>query len=98
MDTFGDIDAAIDAVARRNPAIDRVANRDRLAGTLALELFDPASPDAALGDVDPVGLGEVARLIAEAKGSARQPALDDVFDGRFLPDPAARARNHAVTA
>lgn len=94
-DTIYNIDAAIDAVARRNPSIDRAANRARLIGTLALEMGDEAAT-LGLGDVDDARLREIARLIAEAKGYAHQPAPAEVFDRSFLVPPSDRARMRAV--
>lgn len=96
-DCVADIDAAIEAVARRNPALDRAANRARLTGTLSLEMGDAAA-QAGLGDFDDARLTEIARLIAEAKGYAHQPAPAQVFDRRFLPPPADRARIPATGA
>lgn len=90
-DTIADVDAAIDAVAQRNPRIDRMANRARLIGTLSLEMGDPSGQ--GIGDADPNRLKEIARLIAEAKGYANQPEPEEVFDASFLPAPAERALN-----
>lgn len=90
-DCVADIDAAIDAVARRNPALDRAANRARLTGTLALEMGDAAA-QAGLGDIDDARLAEITRLIGEAKGYAHRPAPTEIFDRRFLPPPDQRAR------
>lgn len=89
-DCVADIDAAIDAVARRNPALDRAANCARLTGTLALEMGDTAAQHG-LGDVDDARLTEIARLIAEAKGYAHRPAPSEIFDRSFLPPPGDRA-------
>jgi NitT/TauT family transport system substrate-binding protein len=90
-DCVADIEEAIEAVARRNPALDRAANRARLTGTLALEMGDAAA-QSGLGDIDDARLAEIARLIVAAKGYARTPAPEEVFDRRFLPPVADRAR------
>ncbi|WP_138469327.1 ABC transporter substrate-binding protein [Poseidonocella sp. HB161398] len=82
---------AIEAVARRNPDIDRAANLARLEGTLALEMGDAAARDG-LGDIADARLAEIARLIAGAKGYAHCPAPAEVFDRSFLPPPSERAR------
>src|SRR5690606_32733862 len=96
-DTVADIDAAVEAVARRNPALDRTANRARLLGTLALEMGD-AEAQAGLGDVDDARLAEIARLIVAAKGYAHTPAPAEIFDRSFLPPLAERARMPAPGA
>ncbi|MGO4910018.1 ABC transporter substrate-binding protein [Pseudorhodobacter sp. W20_MBD10_FR17] len=92
VDTVADIDAAIDAVARRNPSLDRAANRARLMGTLALEMGDEAAAPLGLGDVDDSRLRTIARLIAEAKGYTKQPAPEDIFDRSYLVPSAERAK------
>jgi NitT/TauT family transport system substrate-binding protein len=88
-DTIADPEAAIDAVARRNPALDRRANLARLTGTLALEMSGAA---AGLGGVDPARLARAIDRIVAAKGHARRPAVDEIFDARFLPPVAERVR------
>ncbi len=94
-DTVADIDAAIEAVARRNPALDRKANRARLVGTLALEMGDAAATQG-LGDVEDARLETIARLICEAKGYAHRPSPAEVFDRSFLVPPSERARMPAA--
>lgn len=89
-DTVADPDAAIDAVARRNPQIDRAANRARLTGTLAFEMSHPDGRQNGLGDADDARLTEAARLIATAKGLPHRPAPDQIFDHRFVPALADR--------
>ncbi len=87
-----DIDAAIDAVVRRNPAIDRPANRARLAGTLTLEMAHPDAARHGIGDLDDDRLQRSIALIVKAKRHPRLPAIDEVFDRRFLPPLAERPR------
>jgi NitT/TauT family transport system substrate-binding protein len=96
-DTIADIDAAIDAVARRNPNIDRSANKERLAGTLALEMANPEGARLGIGEVDSDRLARAIDLIAKAKGLPRRPEPSEVFDRRFLPPLAERVRSLART-
>ncbi|MCC0068166.1 MAG: ABC transporter substrate-binding protein [Rhodovulum sp.] len=92
-DTVADIDAAIEAVARRNPQIDRKANRERLTGTLALEMGHPDGFADGLGDADDARLEGIARLIVETKGYAGAPPQPrEIFRRDFLPPKADRAR------
>lgn len=86
-DTFADPDAAIAAVARRDPAIDRAANHARLTGTLALEMAGAAD---GVGWVDMARLDRAIALICRAKGLPRVPAAAELFDARFLPPASAR--------
>lgn len=83
--TVSDIDAAIEAVARRNPAIDRKANRARLAGTLALEMSHPEIATLGLGPIDPVRLAETIDLMTRTKHLVRPPSPAQIFDSSFLP-------------
>lgn len=91
-DTVADIDAAVDAVARRNPGIDRAANRARLIGTLDLEMGDLPAQTDGMGDMGDARLAEIARLIVEAKGYAHQPTPSEVFDRSFLVPLEERTR------
>lgn len=90
--TVTDLDAAIEAVARRNPAIDRAANRARLAGTLALEMGDSDGARLGIGAVDPARLEAGVALIARAKNLGTEPPAARLFDDRFLPPPEERLR------
>jgi NitT/TauT family transport system substrate-binding protein len=94
-DTVADIGAAIDAVARRNPAIDRAANRARLEGTLTLEMAHPEGATLGLGAVDAQRLATCIEVIARAKSMAPAPDAQRVFDPSFLPEPDTRIRSLA---
>jgi NitT/TauT family transport system substrate-binding protein len=95
-DTVADIDAAIDAVAQRNPAIDRVANRARLAGTLALEMAHTEGATLGIGAADPARLAQTISLMHKAKRLAHATAPERLFDARFLPPVEQRVRSLAV--
>ena len=94
-DAIADPDAAIAAVARRNPKIDVKANRARLVGTLALEMAGPEGGRIGIGDADDGRIVAGATLIAKAKGLARVPAASEVFDRQFLPPFADRVTSLA---
>ena len=98
VDVAADIDAGIDAVARRNPAIDRVANRARLAGTLGLEMSHPEGAVLGIGDLDDARLSRSIDLIVSAKGHPRRPASEEVFIRDFLPPVTERVRSLARPA
>jgi len=93
VDTVHDIEAAIDAVVRRNPAIDRAANRARLAGTLALEMAHPDGATQGIGFADPARLAVTTALMAQSKGLALPPAPERLFDASFLPPLQERVRS-----
>ena len=94
-DTIADIDAAIDAVARRDPAIDRGANRARLAGTLALEMSHPEGAHLGIGDLDLARLDRAIAVIVEAKRHPRRPRAAELFTRTFLPPLSERVRTLA---
>ena len=94
-DTIADLDAAIEAVARRNPAINRAANRVRLAGTLGLEMSHPEGARLGIGDVDLGRLQRAIALIAEVKCLPAVPPVPAVFDRSYLPPLAERVRTLA---
>lgn len=95
VDAIADPDAAIEAVARRNPAIDRAANRARLLGTLALEMAHPDGQRFGIGEIDAARLKRTIALIASVKGLPSIPDVGAIFTDRFLPPLAARARTLA---
>ncbi len=93
VDTIADPDAAIAAVARRNPALDRVANRARLVGTLALEMAHAEGARIGIGAVNPERIAATAALMAKAKRLPTVPAAERLFDPGFLPPLQARVRS-----
>lgn len=98
VDVAADIDAGIDAVARRDPGIDRAANRARLAGTLGLEMSHPEGALLGIGDIDPARLERSIDLIVAAKGHPRRPSSDEIFDRSFMPPITERLRSLARPA
>ena len=91
-DAIADTDAAIEAVARRNRGIDRKANRERLLGTIGLEMGHPDGLRDGLGDADDARLAGIARLICETKGYPAPPQPHEIFRREFLPPQGERAR------
>ena len=78
--------------AKRNPAMDRVANRARLAGTLALEMRQPPNALCGIGDLDDARIERAIALIVGAKKLSHRPAAHLIFNRATLPPPEARAR------
>jgi NitT/TauT family transport system substrate-binding protein len=89
-DTLQNPVAAIEAVAARNPALNRAANLARLQGTLALEMAHPEGARLGIGEVDDARLGRAIALIVQAKGYPGTPLPGDVFSRAFLPPLADR--------
>ena len=97
-DTIADIDAAVDAVGRRVPTFDRLANRERLLGTLAVEMSNAEGARLGIGAVDEDRLARAIDLIVSAKQLPNRPAVGDVFTNRFLPPVSSRVRTLARDA
>jgi NitT/TauT family transport system substrate-binding protein len=95
VETVADIDAAIEAVARRDPTIDRAATRARLLGTLAGEMAHPEGGRIGIGAIDPARLAATIELMARAKRLPSVPSVDRLFSDRFLPPLAARVTSLA---
>ncbi len=95
VDTVTNPDAAIAAVARRNPAIDRAANRARLLGTLGLEMAHPDGARLGIGDSDDARLAAAICLIADVKKLPTIPKPQDIFMRAFLPPLFDRVRSLA---
>ncbi|WP_242218519.1 ABC transporter substrate-binding protein [Shinella zoogloeoides] len=97
-DAIADPDAAIAAVARRNPQVDIKANHARLVGTLGLEMAGEEGGRIGIGDADDARIVAGAALIAKAKGLPRVPAPSEVFDRSFLPPLGERVTSLAKNA
>ncbi|MGE0801191.1 MAG: ABC transporter substrate-binding protein [Lautropia sp.] len=95
VETVAAVDAAIEAVARRDPKIDRAANRARLLGTLAVEMADPEGARIGIGAIDPARLAASIELMARAKHLPSVPSVDRLFSARFLPPLAERVTSLA---
>ncbi|MDM0014816.1 ABC transporter substrate-binding protein [Variovorax sp. J22P168] len=96
VDTVADIDAAMDAVVRRNPSIDRVANRERLAGTLAVEMAHREGGMLGIGAVDMARIRQTIELMGRTKQLVHPPRAERLFDSRFLPPLTQRVRSLAA--
>jgi NitT/TauT family transport system substrate-binding protein len=88
--TIANPNAAIDAVARRNPNINRAANHARLVGTLALEMAHAEGATLGIGEMDDARLQRTIELIVAAKHHPRVPNAHEVFNRQFMPPLGAR--------
>ena len=91
--TVSNIDEAIEAVARRNPAIDRSANRARLVGTLSLEMSHPEIAELGIGAINAGRLAGTIALMTRTKHLTRPPLPARIFDSSFLPPANQRLRS-----
>jgi NitT/TauT family transport system substrate-binding protein len=82
---INDIDGAIEAVAKRDPKIDKAANRARLVGTLALEMAHPEGASHGIGFMNETRVQESIDLIVEAKKYSHKPLVAQIFSAAYLP-------------
>lgn len=84
-DTLDDPEAAIDAVARREPLIDKEVELARLMATLEDEMSHPEGATIGIGAVDPDRFKRAIDIVVEANDLPATPAPEAVFTDAFLP-------------
>jgi NitT/TauT family transport system substrate-binding protein len=89
-DTLADPDAAIEALARREPLLNKALEKQRLMYALKTVVFTPEVAAAGVGDVNDERLKRSVAQLAGVFELPRQPAPSEVFDRRFLPPLAER--------
>lgn len=89
-DTIANPDAAIDALAKREPLINKDLEKRRLMYALRTVMFTPEVATAGVGDVNDERLKRSVAQLAGVFDLPRQPAPREVFDRRFLPPLAER--------
>ena len=85
IDTIADSNAAIDALAKRNPAVNRESNLRRLMGTLQLEMGCAEGGVLGVGDVDDARFARGIDLLVTTKNLPYHPTVRELFDRSFLP-------------
>ncbi|MGD0849343.1 ABC transporter substrate-binding protein [Bradyrhizobium sp.] len=89
-DAIADPQAAIDAVATREPLIKPAIERARLDATLADEMSHPEIAKIGLGDVSDERMTKAIDILVKAKELPRTPATSEIFDRSFLPPASER--------
>ncbi|HXX03041.1 MAG TPA: ABC transporter substrate-binding protein [Xanthobacteraceae bacterium] len=84
-DALKDPDAAVAAVAKREPLIKVAVERERLDATLQDEMNHPEIAKIGLGNVDMARLKRSIDILVEAVNLPRTPSVDEVFTPAFLP-------------
>jgi NitT/TauT family transport system substrate-binding protein len=87
-DALKDPDAAIAAVAKREPLIKTSVERERFDATLKDEMNHPEIAKIGLGNVDTDRLKRSIDILVTAENLPRTPATSEIFTPVFLP-PAA---------
>ena len=89
-DTIANPDAAIEALAKREPLINKDLEKRRLMYALKTVVFTPEVATAGVGDINDDRLKRSVAELAAVFELPRQPAPSEVFDRRFLPPLAER--------
>lgn len=85
VDTLADMDAAIEAVARREPLINKEVEKERLIATLQDEMGHEEVATTGLGNVDDERFKAAIDIIVQANDLPRTPDMAEVFTKDFLP-------------
>lgn len=89
-DTIANPDAAIEAVAKREPLINKAVEKERLIATLRDEMSHPELSRIGIGDIDDARFAKSIGVVVEADGLPRKPAPEEIFSRAFLPPLAER--------
>jgi NitT/TauT family transport system substrate-binding protein len=89
-DAIADPQAAIDAVAEREPLIKPAIERARLDATMADEMSHPEITKIGIGDISDERMAKAIDILVKAKELPRTPTVDEIFDRSFLPPAAER--------
>jgi NitT/TauT family transport system substrate-binding protein len=84
-DALKDPDAAVAAVAKREPLIKVNVERERLDATLKDEMNNPEIAKIGVGNVDPARLKRSIDILVDADGLPRTPTVAEIFTPDFLP-------------
>ena len=89
-DAIANPDAAIEALAKREPLINKDLEKRRMLYALRTVMLTPEVAQAGVGDVNDERLKRSVAQLAAVFELPRQPAPAEVFDRRFLPPLAER--------
>jgi NitT/TauT family transport system substrate-binding protein len=89
-DTVADPDAAIAALMKREPLLDKGIEKRRLLYALKTVMLTPEVAADGLGDVADARFARSFLQLQQAFGMPRVPTAAEVFDRRFLPPVAER--------
>jgi NitT/TauT family transport system substrate-binding protein len=87
-DALKDPDAAVAAVAKREPLIKVPVERERLDATLKDEMNSPEIAKIGIGNVDMARLKKSIDILVDADALPRTPTVSEIFTPEFLPATA----------
>jgi NitT/TauT family transport system substrate-binding protein len=85
LDSLKDIDAAVAAVAKREPLIKVPVERERFIATLKDEMNHLEIAKIGLGNIDKARLKKSIDILVDANALPRTPSVDEIFTAAFLP-------------
>lgn len=89
-DAVADPDAAIAALSKAEPLVNKALEKQRLLYALRQVVLTPEAQRSGVGDVQDERLQRAIGQVAQAFDLSKQPAPGEVFDRRFLPPLAER--------
>ena len=89
-DAIANPQAAIDAVAKREPLIKPAIERARLDTTMADEMSHPEIAKIGIGDISDARMAKAIDILVKAKELPRTPTASEIFDRSFLPPASER--------
>ena len=92
-DAIKDPDAAVQAVAQREPLIKKPLEKEKLLATLALDMSAPEIATIGVGAVDPKRLTQSIDLLVQALRLPATPPAARIFDASYLPPIGERPKS-----
>ncbi len=89
-DAMADPAAAIEALAKRDPLVNKAIETEKLQWLLRNQISSAATRSGGLGTVDPARLASQIDTVVGAFDLPVKPTAASVYDGRFLPPLADR--------
>jgi len=89
-DAIANPDAAVDAMLKREPLLDRATERERLLLTVRWLIATPEAAEIGVGDVRDARLAAAIKQVAESYELPRVPAAGEVYSRAYLPPRAER--------
>jgi NitT/TauT family transport system substrate-binding protein len=84
-DSLKEPDAAVAAVAKREPLIKVPVERERFDATLKDEMNSPEIAKIGLGNVDPARLEKSIEILVDAQSLPRTPKISEIYTAKFMP-------------
>lgn len=91
MDAIANPDAAIDALMKREPLLNREVEKRRLQFAFKNLMLSKEAAELGFGDINEARMTKAIDIVAEAYGMTSKPTSAQVFNRTFLPPAAERA-------